>query len=184
MTLLQTLIEIEQMRSSHIESIVKLQREGDLSIWSEADYNKQIINPQTINLVALYDNQIIGFIISSLLVSEPLLESEISTSKNKNENKNENELEILNFSVAAKFRNRKVGTILLNTLIKKSVAATAGTLWLEVRESNEKGRRFYKRRGFGEIYVRKNYYRNPSENAVVMKLKLFGIKRQIKKNQT
>ena len=46
------------------------------------------------------------------------------------------------------------------------------TLWLEVRESNQKARRFYLQNGFVKAGVRKLYYQNPNEDALVLKLDL------------
>ena len=41
-------------------------------------------------------------------------------------------------------------------------------IMLEVRENNEAARRFYEKCGFTEDGIRRNYYENPKENAVLM----------------
>ena len=45
-------------------------------------------------------------------------------------------------------------------------------LLLDVRESNESAKAFYKKKGFVLDGVRKNYYINPTENAILMSLEL------------
>ena len=45
-------------------------------------------------------------------------------------------------------------------------------LLLDVRESNESAEAFYKKKGFVLDGVRKNYYTNPTENAILMSLEL------------
>jgi ribosomal-protein-alanine N-acetyltransferase len=67
------------------------------------------------------------------------------------------------------------GRALLGELMRRSVALGAHTLWLEVRESNERARRLYSRWGFASVGRRKGYY--PAlppqrEDAIVMKLAL------------
>jgi ribosomal-protein-alanine N-acetyltransferase len=45
-----------------------------------------------------------------------------------------------------------------------------GELFLEVRESNEPARRFYEQLGFAMVTKRLQYYSNPPDSAIVMKL--------------
>ena len=63
-------------------------------------------------------------------------------------------------------RRRGIGRHLLGDLL----ARHAGEFFLEVRESNFAARRFYEYAGFQEIAKRLQYYTNPIEAAIVMKL--------------
>jgi ribosomal-protein-alanine acetyltransferase len=76
------------------------------------------------------------------------------------------ESEILNLAVAPAFRRQGIGRQLLSDLR----ARHPGDLFLEVRESNEPARRFYERLGFAMVTKRWQYYDNPPETAIVMKL--------------
>jgi ribosomal-protein-alanine N-acetyltransferase len=49
---------------------------------------------------------------------------------------------------------------------------SAESIWLEVRESNTAALTFYQKNDFNRMYTRKNFYTNPSENAIVMKRNL------------
>ncbi len=75
------------------------------------------------------------------------------------------EHEVLNMAIDPLFRRRGIATVLL----KSTLSRLEGALFLEVRESNQAARRLYGRLGFSETGLRGNYYRNPSESAVVMR---------------
>ena len=76
------------------------------------------------------------------------------------------EREILNIAVAPRFRRGGVATLLL-----REELASGCTYFLEVRESNVAAQTLYRRFGFSEVGRRKKYYANPSETAIVMRVK-------------
>jgi ribosomal-protein-alanine acetyltransferase len=78
------------------------------------------------------------------------------------------ESEILNLAVAPNRRRRGVGRQLMETALEGAVSAGARRVFLEVRESNGAARAFYSRLGFVEGGRRRNYYRQPSEDALLL----------------
>ena len=76
----------------------------------------------------------------------------------------EDESELLNLAVDPAYRRRGIGRRLLGELTSRH----AGTLYLEVRESNAAARKFYKAFGFSEIATRPDYYPESRESAIVM----------------
>jgi ribosomal protein S18 acetylase RimI-like enzyme len=76
------------------------------------------------------------------------------------------EWEILNLAVAAGARRQGIGRLLLLGVL----AGCSGEFFLEVRETNTTGRRFYERLGFKVVTRRLQYYANSEEAAIVMKL--------------
>jgi ribosomal-protein-alanine acetyltransferase len=78
----------------------------------------------------------------------------------------EREWEILNLAVARSVRRQGIGRHLLGDVL----ARHAGEFFLEVRQSNESARRFYAQLGFKTITIRLQYYSNPPDSAIVMKL--------------
>jgi [ribosomal protein S18]-alanine N-acetyltransferase len=81
--------------------------------------------------------------------------------------KNEqSEREILNLAVAPAFRRRGIATLLLRNELRSNAI-----YFLEVRESNSAARKLYSLLGFVEVGRRKQYYRNPTETAIVMQVK-------------
>jgi len=77
------------------------------------------------------------------------------------------ELEILNAAVAPEQRGRGMGAGLLRLTLEEAVHRGARSAWLEVRESNQRARFFYRSFGFQEAYRRPRFYQNPDEDAVV-----------------
>jgi ribosomal-protein-alanine N-acetyltransferase len=80
--------------------------------------------------------------------------------------------EILNLAVAPELRRRGVG----GTLLEEGLAAFrrrhATEVYLEVRESNLSAQALYLARGFRAVGQRAAYYRNPREDALVLRLAL------------
>jgi ribosomal-protein-alanine acetyltransferase len=82
------------------------------------------------------------------------------------------EWELENIVVASGMRRRGTGTLLLTELITEAQAAGGSVLFLEVRESNQDARAFYRKMGFEEAGVRSGYYASPAENAILYRLRL------------
>jgi ribosomal protein S18 acetylase RimI-like enzyme len=101
--------------------------------------------------VAELDNRVVGFIV---------VRETFSGDKNSPA-----EREILNLAVDSRFRRMGLATILLQHEIR-----CAGIYFLEVRESNVAARTLYAKLGFVEIGRREEYYGNPTETAIVMRL--------------
>lgn len=83
----------------------------------------------------------------------------------------EAEWELENIVVAYSARRRGVGTALLGSLITIAQEKRAQTILLEVRQSNEGARALYGKLGFRETGIRKGYYSNPSEDAVLCRFR-------------
>jgi ribosomal-protein-alanine N-acetyltransferase len=79
-----------------------------------------------------------------------------------------NEGHITNIAVAAKERRRGVGTLLLLNLTAKAREMNMFGLTLEVRIGNEQAQRLYTKFGFKPEGLRKNYYSDTKEDAVIM----------------
>ena len=79
---------------------------------------------------------------------------------------------INNLAVRPELRRRGLGSQLLEAIIAEARRLGAGTLSLEVRRSNLAAQRLYLRAGFREEAVRKSYYTQPVEDALVLSLKI------------
>ncbi|HEM2865496.1 TPA: ribosomal protein S18-alanine N-acetyltransferase [Streptococcus suis] len=74
------------------------------------------------------------------------------------------EMEILQIAVKADFQRMGIASQLM-----AAVMDWDGDIFLEVRESNSAAQALYTRQHFTQIGKRKDYYRNPVEDAVIMK---------------
>jgi ribosomal-protein-alanine N-acetyltransferase len=82
----------------------------------------------------------------------------------------EAQAELESIAVAEWAQKRGVGKALLGALIGRLKEGGVADLTLEVRESNQAARRFYEIAGFLEIGRRRGYYREPDEDALVLRL--------------
>ncbi|GLC82575.1 ribosomal protein S18-alanine N-acetyltransferase [Lacrimispora brassicae] len=76
--------------------------------------------------------------------------------------------ELLRIAVLPEYRGRGLSKKLMDRLVEYSIKKGVKSMSLEVRESNKKARNLYRSYGFEEETIRKNYYLNPQENAVIM----------------
>ncbi|MEW5944960.1 MAG: ribosomal protein S18-alanine N-acetyltransferase [bacterium] len=80
------------------------------------------------------------------------------------------EAHITNLAVSPGYRRRKIGERLLVNMLERAAGSGAVYAFLEVRRSNVPARRLYSRYLFQPDYVRKRYYRDNGEDAVVLRL--------------
>ncbi len=78
------------------------------------------------------------------------------------------EAEIPNVCVAEAARGKGIGRALMQQLLEDAKAQQIALLHLEVRESNRPARQLYTSLGFEMVGVRKNFYEQPREHAVLM----------------
>jgi ribosomal-protein-alanine N-acetyltransferase len=83
------------------------------------------------------------------------------------------EWELENIVVIATARRRGLGTRLLGELIVHARAEHACGIFLEVRKSNQSARALYRNLGFEETGLRKSYYSDPPEDAILCRLSLY-----------
>ena len=83
------------------------------------------------------------------------------------------EWELENIVVADGCRGQEVGTRLLGQLVAQARAEQGSGIFLEVRESNRSARALYRKMGFEETGLRKSYYLNPAEDAILCRLSLY-----------
>ena len=77
------------------------------------------------------------------------------------------EWELENIVVAENARRRGIADALLGQLLNACKDRNVASVWLEVRQSNHAASRLYEKHGFRKTGVRKSYYRDPVEDAVL-----------------
>lgn len=86
------------------------------------------------------------------------------------------QVHILNIATDPEFRRRGVGTALLLAAVAKAVKWKMVEITLEVRESNREARAFYTGHGFTARGLRKGYYADNGEDAIVMTRRVVGFR--------
>ncbi len=82
------------------------------------------------------------------------------------------ETELLRIAVLPEYRGKGCACALMDELFRVSKELNAERSLLEVREGNVSAIALYKKYGFVIDGIRKNYYREPTENAVLMSVQL------------
>ena len=129
----------------YIEQIFNLEKEIFKNSAFSIEYLKTLIkNDNSFIYIYLIDNQVCGY----LMVLDSI-----------------DVYEILAIATIEEYRNKGIAQELLDKIKTKDI-------FLEVSESNQVAINFYKKNKFKEISVRKNYYSEPNENAIIMKLEV------------
>ncbi len=169
-------IKITVLEAAEIEKVLKIQMECNFTSWNYIDYLKAIQNDELITLVAKTKKEINGFIVARLIIIKdfnPILLKQKSSEKlGQTSYSPENEAEIYSFAIAKKYQNKGIGKQLFSKFKEMAKKNEIDLIWLEVRKSNINAIEFYKKNNFSQSYQRKNYYNNPTEDGIVMKLVL------------
>lgn len=82
------------------------------------------------------------------------------------------ECHLLDIATEEKFRRRGVGAALIRELMKRAGEKDGSVIYLEVREKNQAARGLYEKLGFVPVGKRKDYYKYPTDDAVLYTLTL------------
>lgn len=145
------MFSIRKMRREDIAAVAALEKKIFPDAWSENAILETWKQRQTMLLIALEDREVIGYLILYFVLEDG---------------------EIARIAVADEHRRKGVAGKMLRELALLCRENGVNRLMLDVRESNEAARAFYVKQGFEIDGVRKNYYSNPVENAVLMSVPL------------
>jgi [ribosomal protein S18]-alanine N-acetyltransferase len=81
----------------------------------------------------------------------------------------EDMIELHNIAVAARYKKKGIGKKLMLFLLETARQQAVKDVFLEVRQSNIEAIRFYEAFHFQFVSIRKNYYSEPTEDAVIYK---------------
>ncbi|HKA20453.1 MAG TPA: ribosomal protein S18-alanine N-acetyltransferase [Blastocatellia bacterium] len=145
---------IDPMRERDLIEVVEIEEASGLNRWGYDAYRRELFtNPNSIMLVArnlVLGPTVIGFFAGWII---------------------EDELHVNNVAAHQDFRRIGVGRSLMEAAMDEASRRGVGHVILEVRASNEAAQLLYKDLGFNFIGRRRDYYRLPTEDALVMKLK-------------
>ncbi len=148
-------IKIEKLRPSDLRRVMEIQAEVGLSHWTHRDYTDELVRTDSLMVKAVDETgECIGFLVGRRIPGE----------------KDQNEFEIYNIGVSLEHQRKGIGSALMEEVLATCKRDRLKAIWLDVRASNENARAFYKRIGFVNATVRRNFYRDPVEDGIVMKL--------------
>jgi ribosomal-protein-alanine N-acetyltransferase len=78
------------------------------------------------------------------------------------------EAHITNIAVHPEYRGAGLGNLIIEVLVSDAKDEAVSAMTLEVRVNNLPALNLYKKYGFVEVAVRKNYYQDTGEDAIIM----------------
>ncbi len=141
-------VVIQTMRRRHLSAVRRIDAEVYPRPWSLAMYHQELAHPESRRyVIARMGGRIVGYAGLMMVAGEG---------------------HVTSVAVDPGHQGRGIGTRLVLALCRWSILAGASALTLEVRESNVGAQELYTRFGFVPVGVRKGYYTDNREDAVVM----------------
>lgn len=134
---------IERMEERHIEGIAAIEKSCFRHPWSADGLREEL--GRGLFLAAVEDGVTVGYVGCQIVLDEGY---------------------ITNIAVLPAFRRRGIAERLLGALLERAEGLSFVTL--EVRESNRPAAALYEKMGFSRVGVRKGFYTEPTEDAVLM----------------
>ena len=141
-------MEYIKMNTSHITQVAELEAMCFSMPWSEKAIENELTNPLSLWIVAIEGDIVAGYVGSQSVMGEA---------------------DMMNVAVHPDYRRRGIAEALIAALVEKLRGNEVYCLLLEVRDSNDPAKALYAKLGFTEVGRRKNYYRNPKEDALILR---------------
>ena len=142
------MITIVSMEEAHVSAVAELERLCFSDPWSENSVASELNNPLSLWLVALDGETVVGYVGSQSVMGES---------------------DMMNVAISPEYRRKGVATRLIEALVEALEKNGNHRLSLEVRASNTPAIALYEGMGFLEVGRRRNYYRNPREDALILR---------------
>lgn len=139
---------IQNMTRDHVSQIAQLEKICFSDPWSENSIAYELTNQLSCWLVALEGETVAGYIGSQTVLDET---------------------DMMNVAVHPDYRRKGIAEALVTELVKALKERGSRCLTLEVRASNDPAKLLYGKLGFAQIGRRPNYYRNPREDALILR---------------
>lgn len=137
---------IKPMQTEDVKGISYIENACFAHPWTEENLTEELNNPTARFFVAVKDGTAVGYIGANNIADE---------------------VYITNVAVLPVYRKQGIGELLLQVLLNDSEKDNADFVTLEVRESNEPAIALYEKYGFQPVGKRKNFYRDPQEDAAI-----------------
>jgi [ribosomal protein S18]-alanine N-acetyltransferase len=144
-------VQIRKVTQKDIPAIVAIENQQFLHPWKEHYFTSELTHDLSYFFLAekVDTAEVMGYIIFWII---------------------EETMELHNIAVSARFKKKGIGKQLLLFLLETAEQNGVEEVFLEVRRSNAEAIGFYEAFKFKRISIRKNYYDNPREDALIFKL--------------
>ena len=145
---------IRPVHLSDVQALGVIERRCFSDPWSPEGFREVLSSSIGFGLIAEQNEAVLGYLFGRMVADEG---------------------EILNLAVVPEARRKGIGSALLRASLDYFTGRGVPQVFLEVRESNAAARSLYLAHGFRAVGQRASYYRNPPEDAVVLRLALEGL---------
>jgi [ribosomal protein S18]-alanine N-acetyltransferase len=142
---------IRGMREEDIPAVLEIEQISFSTPCAEQFFLAEIYKKYAVSRVALFEGKVIGYVCADYRLHES---------------------HVLTLAVHPNYRRRGVATVLMDEAIRELKERGCVFLYLKVRASNARARKFYEHLGFKVEGIRKKYYDIPEEDALVMTARL------------
>ena len=143
LTTRRTSISFNKLTQVEIPSVLSIEERNSDYPWTQLQFTTSIENSNNLCYSLSLNGKTIGYLIAMLAIDST---------------------DILNIGIDPDFQRQGHGTALFKYLIEELRKRDIHEILLEVRAGNKSAIQFYKKQGFKEISVRKDYYMNNSNN--------------------
>ena len=144
---MMTAVEVRPLRPSDLDAVERIERSSYPTPWSRSMFAGELAKPSSICLGAFQGADMLGYLIVARYVDA---------------------WHVMNVAVDEGFRSRGIARGMLERLFESTVGDVERGYTLEVRVSNETAIELYRRLGFVETGVRRGYYTDNREDALIM----------------
>ena len=141
-------MRIVLMEECHVAAIAELEKLCFHDPWSERSIATELTSKLSCWLVAMEEQTVVGYVGSQSVLGES---------------------DMMNIAVHPEHRRKGIAEALVTSLVSELSARGNHSLMLEVRPSNEPAIALYEKLGFTQVGRRPNYYRNPKEDALILR---------------
>ena len=141
-------MEFTVMNETHVAQVAELEKLCFSDPWSLRSITSELSNPLSLWVVAVAGDTIVGYVGSQSVMGEA---------------------DMMNLAVVPEHRRQGIGRRLVEELVSRLTANQVKSLTLEVRASNDPAIALYHEMGFQAVGRRPGYYRNPKEDALILR---------------
>jgi len=142
-------VQIEKMQRADVKRVMEIERQSFSAPWHETAYLTELANPSAYYVVAKLDGRIVGYSGMWVIMDEA---------------------HITTIAVDPEYRGKHIGEQILIAMLEEASRRGARRVTLEVRQRNVVAQRLYRKYGFVPASIRRGYYTDNGEDAVVMTL--------------
>ncbi|MFZ2538622.1 MAG: ribosomal protein S18-alanine N-acetyltransferase [Oscillospiraceae bacterium] len=138
---------IDNMTLEDVSGVTIVEEECFAQPWSFQAFLSELENDKAVTYIAIEDYEVVGFINAHFVLNEGYVN---------------------NIAVTLTHRRKHIASMLIEKLVSFAIDKKLAFLTLEVRKSNETAIKLYEKHGFLEVGMRKDFYDQPQEDAILM----------------